>query len=226
MENKEYEWDYLDKRGYNNNMGRYRSGVELKFIASNCRPREDKILDIAGGSGRIAIPMLNYSRNITVNDINENALRILKERNLGIQTVAGDFTKVEFKDKYSLILCIEGPDYFHNWNDFFNTISTLLADNGKFIFTYTNPSSWRYRLRKLKNWRKSDPYHVVKFKELKKLLNSFNLEIENVNGFNWTLLPVSSNSPLVHFFSTVEKGLGLNKWFSQSPWLMVSIKKR
>lgn len=88
-----YNWDYLNKEGYNNNTGHYRSKIELDFIGKNIQNKKYKILDIAGGSGRISIPLLKYADNITVTDINADALRILDERSFGIRTVAGDFEK-------------------------------------------------------------------------------------------------------------------------------------
>ncbi|MBA3704678.1 MAG: class I SAM-dependent methyltransferase [Bacteroidetes bacterium] len=220
-----YKWDYLDTQGYNNKTGRYRSAVQLKFIRDNVDRKFDSLLDIAGGSGRIAIPLLDYSSNITVTDIDESALQILKERNLGIHTVCDDFTHSEFGSTFSLIVCIEGPDYFKDWPAFFRKVSSLLEKEGKFIFTYTNPSSWRYILRKVKQLGKKDPYHVLKYKDLEKLLCDCNLKIEKKDGFNWTLLPVISNSALTSVFAFIEKTFRLNKWHSQSPWLMISVKK-
>ena len=31
MEYKEYNWDYLNKKAYNNTIGKYRTEIELKF---------------------------------------------------------------------------------------------------------------------------------------------------------------------------------------------------
>lgn len=221
-----YNWDYLNKEGYNNNTGRYRSAIQLNFIGKNCENKKYKILDIAGGSGRIAIPLLKFSDNITVTDIDAHALQILEERKLGIHTVCGDFEKTQFKDTFSLVVCIEGPDYFHDWPALFNKISSLLEKDGKFIFTYTNPNSWRYILRKFKQRGKANPYHVLNFKELKKLLKDCHFEFEEVAGFNWTPFPIRSDSMFVHLFTFLEKALRLRKWHSQSPWLMICVKKQ
>lgn len=221
-----YNWDYLNKEGYNNNTGRYRSAIQLDFITKNIQNKKYKILDIAGGSGRIAIPLLNYSNDITVADIDEHALQILDERKLGIHTVCGDFAQTVFKDKFSLVVCIEGPDYFHDWPALFNKISSLLEEDGKFIFTYTNPDSWRYNARKIKQRGKVNPYHVLNYEDLRKLLKDCHFEFEDIRGFNWTLFPIRSNSIFVHFFTFFEKLLHLNKWHSQSPWLMICVKKQ
>lgn len=51
--------------------------------------------------------------------------------------------------------------------------------------------------------------------------------IDDIQGFNWIPLPLSySNSYLINFFAFIERFFCLGKWYTQSPWLMVSVKKR
>jgi 2-polyprenyl-3-methyl-5-hydroxy-6-metoxy-1,4-benzoquinol methylase len=225
MEYKEYNWDYLNKKAYNNTIGRYRTAVELKFITKYISDENIKILDIAGGSGRIAIPLIKYAKDITVTDINTKAMQILDERDLGIKTIDGDFSETDFHHLYALILCIEGPDYFKDWDEFFGKISSLLEERGKCIFTYTNPQSWRYMLRRIKSIKKDNRYHVLSFEELQKLLLRKGFEIKEIRGFNWMPFSVASNSPLVNFFAYIERKFKLYRWHSQSPWMLISIKK-
>jgi len=221
-----YIWDYLDKKSYNNRIGHYKFKREFEFIINNSKNNFEKILDIAGGSGRFAIPLHDYSKKITVLDINKTAIQILKNRDSNINTICGDFIKTEFQETFSLILCIEALGYFQNLEEFFNKISTLLIDNGRLIFTYNNPSSWRFLLRKIKHWKKGHyNYNEIKLKELIRILNKCNLDIENMEGMNWIPLPLSSNSKLVSIFENIEKIFMLKKWHSQSPWILISIKK-
>jgi SAM-dependent methyltransferase len=222
----DYQWDYLNKSTYNNRVGYYKFKREFKFILDNSKNRYDHVLDIAGGSGRFAIPLNEYSNNITVLDINPTAIQILKERNSNIKTICSDFAKIEFQEQFTLILCIEALCYFQNWEEFFIKINTILADDGIFIFTCTNPNSWRYFLRKIRH-RKDGPIpdNDMSWKDLKRILNKYNFYLENVEGMNWIPLPLSSNCKLVSFFEIFEKVLGLKYWYSQSPLLLISIKK-
>jgi ubiquinone/menaquinone biosynthesis C-methylase UbiE len=221
----EYVWDYLDKRAYNNNTGFYKTQRQFDFILKNLKPQESNILDIAGGAGRFAIPLTKYSKNITVVDINEKAIHLLNERNKDIRTICCDFANLEIKDKYSLILCIEALPYFDDWQTFFSKINSLLSRDGQFIFTYTNPHSWRYLLRKLKNRKKSNPYTEMRIKDIKALMEKNNLIIQTMEGMNWMPFSVVSNSPLVNLFSSMEKILGLHRWHAQSPWLLIAVEK-
>lgn len=221
-----YNWDYLDKKAYNNKVGRYKFRCEYQFILENGKTHFDKILDIAGGSGRFALPLRDYSKKITVIDLNASALQLLRERDNNIEIFNDDFRKIEINDTFSLILCIEAIGNFQDWEAFFNKVSKLLKDEGRFIFSYTNPNNWRFFLRKIKHWKKGfHPYKEMELFELKAMLSKCNFEIDKMEGMNWIPLSLSSNSIFVSFFEFVENKFKLKKWHSQSPWLMISVKK-
>jgi 2-polyprenyl-3-methyl-5-hydroxy-6-metoxy-1,4-benzoquinol methylase len=221
-----YLWDFQDKNAYNNRSGNYKTEVQMRFIMDNMRGHTDRILDIAGGAGRFALPLTMYSKDITVLDINETAIRILKERNKSIHTICSDFMETVIEKTFSLILCIEAIGYFSNWEDFFKKIHSLMEDDGRFIFTYTNPSSWRFVLRNIKRKISTTrSYTEMDLKELQKLLYRCGLEIEVMEGMNWMPLPVRSNSIFVGPLAFSEKAFKLNKWYAQSPWLLLSVKK-
>ncbi|HSH67410.1 MAG TPA: class I SAM-dependent methyltransferase [Bacteroidia bacterium] len=221
-----YIWDFMHKDAYNNRSGKYKTKVQLDFILTHMQNRTGKILDIAGGAGRFAIPLLAYSKDITVLDINETAIKILNERNKNIATICGDFIEKDINKTFSLILCIEALGYFKDWEHYFKKINSLLEQDGRFIFTYTNPSSWRFLLRNIKRKvSNTNTYTEMYLTKFKKLLHQCGLEIESMEGMNWMPLPVRSDSILVGPLAFLEKTFRLNKWYSQSPWLMISVKK-
>jgi len=221
-----YNWDYLDKRAYNNKVGYYKFRREFKFIVENGKDNFNKILDIAGGSGRFAIPLCQYSKHITALDINQEALKLLKDRENSIETIQADFSVVELTDLYSLILCIEAIGYFQNLEVFFSKVNKILTDDGRFIFTYTNPDSWRFYLRRLKHLKNGyHPYKEIELTEFKTLLSRHNFQIDKMEGMNWIPLSLGSNSILVLLFEKTEKLFRLLKWYSQSPWILFSVKK-
>lgn len=221
-----YIWDYLDTKTYNNKVGQYKFRREFDFIKKNAKNNFDNVLDIAGGSGRFALPLREFSKNITVIDLNETAIQMLQKRDENINTICGDFMETEIQESYSAIICIEALGYFDNLESFFNKINSLLSYDGRLILHFNNPSSWRFFLRKLKHWRNGYyPYNELNMNELTSILFGCNLEIENMVGMNWIPLPLTSNSSLVSVFEIIEKFLQLDKWYSQSPWIMMSIKK-
>ena len=221
-----YNWDYLDKKAYNNSVGHYKFRRQFKFIVENGENHYNRILDIAGGSGRLAVPLRKYSEEITVLDLNPYALKLLRERDKNIKIINADFANEVINETFSLILCIEAIGNFDDWEVFFNKVAKLLENDGRFLFLYTNPNSWRFFLRKLKHWRKGfHPYKEMKLSDLKVLLNKCNFEIEKMEGMNWIPLSLSSNSILVPVFEFIENKFHLKNWISQSPWIMISVKK-
>jgi len=222
-----YNWDYLDKKAYNNKVGKYKFKREFNFILNNGAGHFEKILDVAGGSGRFAIPLSEYAKQIIVLDADENALRLLKQRKSEINTILGDFTEVALNEKFSFIQCIEALGYFQNWEEFFLKIRELMTDDAIFVFTYQNPQSWRFFLRKLKHWKSGFyPYKEMNLTELCVLLNTCNLEIVEMQGMNWIPLSLASNSKLVPMFERIEDLFCLKKFYSQSPWLLFAAKKQ
>jgi len=124
--NMNYNWDKLNKKTYNNRVGKYKYQTKFNFIVMNGKNNFLKIFDIAGGSGRFAIPLCKYSKNITVIDINKTAIQILNERNSVINTISDDFENAIIEDTFSLIICIEALDYFSDWNGFIKKTYDLL----------------------------------------------------------------------------------------------------
>lgn len=219
-----YQWDHLNPRTYNNRSGHYKFRRELGFILQHGKGHWGSILDIAGGSGRFAVPLLDYSDDITVSDISPAALQLLEHRAPEIATVPGNFTDCSFQRKFSLVLCIEGLGYFPDWKAFFRKVHGLLEDDGRFVFTCTNPRSWRFWLRMMR--RRKTSYNDLPLKQLRQVLQKSGFTIESIEGMNWIPLPLTSNSRLVQAFAFMERTLRLKRWHRQSPWLLLSVRKK
>jgi cyclopropane fatty-acyl-phospholipid synthase-like methyltransferase len=218
-----YQWDIQDKRGYNNRMGRYRFTNEFEFIKKHIAPGK-KVLDIGGGSGRFAIPLMELGYDVTVVDKSSDALEILQNRSRAIKCINSDFMNAEIDDQYDNLIAIEVIYYFDNYSAFFKKVSGLMKKGGKCILMVENPNSPRYYFRKIKK-NILDIYHPEQISRLKLLLEQTGLKIEAVNGFNWVPLSVSSDSILVDAFAKIESTLGLGKIKSISPLLMYSLVK-
>ena len=221
-----YRWDFLDHKTYNNKSGHYKFGLEYSFIMNNLIRKHDRILDIGGGSGRFALPLSNYCKKVIVIDINPDALEILRARNRTIETICGDFLEIKLSETFSFIIGIEVLGFFEDKNVFFKKVNSLLDNEGVFVFTFTNPNSWRFLLRRLGHLRTgTNNYHEISITDLKKILALNNFKILKMEGMNWVPLPLKTDNFLVNIFSGLEKFFQLKKWISQSPWIMVSIKK-
>lgn len=217
-----YLWDVKNPKGYKNRMGSYKTRIQLDFILKQIKEKKMRILDIGGGSGRFAIPIKLKGHDVTVIELDNNAINLLKKREDKIKTILMDFNDFITDTKYDIIICMEVLQYFPSYCNSFKRIFDMLKNDGIFIFTVVNSSSWRYFLRKLK---KHTNYNITSYRDYLKLLKSNNFRIINKKGFQWIPLTVNSNSRMVLLFSYLEKILFLDKCFIQSPYLLFAVRK-
>jgi hypothetical protein len=61
--------------------------------------------------------------------------------------------------------------------------------------------------------------------EIERCLASYRFEVTGRKGFQWSLAQTGSDSRIVDASIWIEKGLGLQNWLSQSPWLLYACRK-
>ena len=208
-------------------MGRYKTARELVFILDYVRGKNLAILDVGGGSGRFAVPLAKRGHRVTVADISEEALNLLRERNVpGISTMHGDFLSHAFEQNFDAVTAIESIQCITSvpFAELFVRIHALLKHGGWFVFTALNDRSWRYALRALRgNYLE---YNVAEPSAYEAALRAAGFCDVHVEGFVWMPFTVTSNSPFVPVFAAMERGLGLGRWIKQSPWLMIAAKRQ
>ena len=215
-----YVWDQNNPEGYYNRMGFYKTQRELQFITSNLK-KNSSILDLGGGSGRFALPLIKNSHDVTVVDLDSEAIKLCKERGIE-KAYCSNITDISL-GTFDAVLGIE-LFMVTTPQDVLKVAYNHLKNNGIFIFVATNKSSWRYKLHSLRK-DKSKNFGEYSAKEYKELVKLNGFEIITIEGFNWMPFKVNSNNKLIPFFSLIEKLFFLNKWLSQSPWLLFACKK-
>jgi len=219
-------WDYCNSKSLNNTISKYKFKREYEFITKYGEKNLNKILDIAGGSGHLAIPLSQFSSDITIVDVSEAAIKQLHEKNSKIKAIHSDFTSAQITAKFSLIICIESICYFDDIDAFIFKVKNLMKADGVFVLSCVNPKSWRYYLREISHFGNgSTPYNEFTLKELTAVLNKHGLKIDQIEGMNWIPLPLSSNSKFAKLFELFEQVFYLKRWLAQSPWWLISIKK-
>ncbi len=118
---------------------------ELKLIKSFVR-KDQKILDVACGTGRHLVPLAKSGYNVTGVDFSKGMLNILKKKVKDTSKIIHkDFYKLDSKEKYDLIYLM--------WNAFneialtkkdakrlIRKLKTLLSKNGKILINIDNPN--------------------------------------------------------------------------------------
>lgn len=222
-----YLWDIQHPKGYANAMGRYRTKRELAFLLAHVTGERQRVLDVGGGSGRFALPLAERGHDVTVVDISEDALRLVRGlNNPRISTRHADFLVQTFENAFDVAIAIESIQYFTlmTLEGVFAKIRSVLRPGGRFVFTELNSQSWRYALHALRG-RHTIAYNVAGPNDYQTALRKAGFELLSVEGFVWMPFTVSSNSRLVPLFESIERELHLNRWVGQSPWLLIAAQR-
>ena len=216
-----YIWDI--NTGYATKGGKYKTEREISLIKKHMPDRKMKILDIGGGSGRFAIPLSQMGHCVTVIDINDEALSILRNRNDNIGIINDNFENFKNDCYFDMVLMIETMGNFLDLCLIFNKIHSMIDIGGNVIFTALNANSLKYKIRQL-----IPHYHypgIHDYKTYRKLLIDCGFEIVDASGFNWLPFRVNTNSVLVPFFAKMEQSFQLNRWLTQGPELLFCARK-
>ena len=222
-----YIWDFENKNTYNNKLGHYKFKNEFNYILKNIVGKT--VLDLGGGSGRLAIPLSELDFTITVVDLNAEALDMLKSRTDKIILQNANLIEFQTSDMFNSAISIEVLQNFtkEQLNLIFEKVNSFLTDDGLFIFTYVNTKSWRFLFRKIYKKLKKNKfdYTYVEINTFNEIIENNNFEIIDIKGFNWIPMKLKSDNFFVSIFEFLENIFFLKFWINQSPWLLYTIKK-
>lgn len=226
-QNNKYLWDIDNPLGYKNTMGYYKTKIEYEFILHHLKHDNLRILDIGGGSGRFAIPLVAREHDVTIVDNSALAMECLKKRDNGrIKFICDDFMSCALdENSFDAVIAIESVLFFQDREKLFRKINQVLVPGGIFIFTELNKHSWRYLVHQMFR-RDNTNYNVKSVDECISVLTINGFEVDDMKGFMWIPLSVISDSLLVNLFTFIETHGGFQKWIRQSPWLLVAAQKK
>lgn len=223
-----YQYDLDNPLVYRNEMGMYKTERQLSFIQRFLGRDSMKILDIGGGGGRLAIPIANLGHRLTVIDISQEALTLLRKRTHNtVEAIHADILSFEYTEPFDVAIAVDTLKYVssRSLTDTFKTINSFLKINGLLIMADINKNSWRNHLSSLLGRRRHHKYNIESPHGYKDALTTAGFEIVSISGFLWMPFGFNSNSPFVHTFKRVEDALHLGSWIRQSPWLLIAARK-
>ena len=174
--------------------------VRIKYIKEVLKKNEKKnlcnlkILDIGWGGGILTEPLARLGARVTGVDENENAIRVAidhaKKSKLKIQYKRMSFDKINFDEKFDIILCMEVLEHLNNIDMLINKVKELLNPKGIFIGSTINKTMSSFLLaiflaenilnivpKKTHSWKK-----FIKPNNLKKRLILSDFEDINFQG--------------------------------------------
>ncbi len=118
-----------------------------KFTLANLEKQDCKLLDLAGGSGRLAVLLAKDGVNVTVADFSDEMLSLAdqhqNESNVDLQLVQVDMRDLSVLEKYDAITCYaDSFCYLDDEQDLLQTFSEIvkhLKDDGVFLFDVITP---------------------------------------------------------------------------------------
>jgi 2-polyprenyl-3-methyl-5-hydroxy-6-metoxy-1,4-benzoquinol methylase len=182
---------------------------------------------MGGGNGRLAVPLADMGHKLTVIDISEEALQLLKEEsNSNIECVHSDIMAFQCIRNFDVVIAIDCIKYVTDASleEIFAKVYQLVANYGVFIFSDMNTYSWRNHVRTLLG-RNMEQYNIETYYGYALALQKAGFKVEKVSGYCWMPVSCNSNSSLVSLFRIIENTCALNNWISQSPWLLFAAKK-
>ncbi len=218
-------WDEHNPNGYYvlsyyNRLGFYRTKTELRFISSYCSQRK-KIIDLGGGNGRIALPLIKQGCDVTLIDPSISAIESAKRKGI-LKTFCQTLESYSCEEKFDIALAIELTS--NHPVGVIKKAAEVLQQHGICIFIMGNNQSWKFKLRNLKNDKSDIPN--LSLDEYITTFISNGFDILKIEGFNWIPFGTKSNNFLIPVFEKLENIFVLRKWISQSPWLMFAAVKR
>lgn len=118
-----------------------------KFTLANIKKADCNLLDLAGGSGRLAILLANDGLNVTVADFSDEMLSLASqhsvENNVSMQLIETDMRDLSGLEKYDVITCYaDSLCYLDDENDLlqvFSEVANHLEKDGVFLFDVITP---------------------------------------------------------------------------------------
>lgn len=230
---KAYYWDIANAT----RMGDYLTRVEKRFLSSYLKRNGQiqSILDVGGGSGRIAIPLSKLGYEIFVTEVDPLPLLILKSKRRELDAIV-----LEKKSKvlpfrsgsFDLILCLQVIALSEEADWFFPECHRILNENGSLIFTILNRKSYKGILRSWQLTKDLLRGEYWKKKEYRKTLPEIHCNLKRAGfssvlarGYNWIPLKRSSDHWFVPFLAFIEERMGLQYLPFISPWVLMAAKK-
>jgi SAM-dependent methyltransferase len=211
--------------------GQYLRAVEERGLregsqlASTAVPNLREALDIGCEGGVWTGWLLNDGWQVTGTDIDPAALDVYRSRFPvhAVQADPDDHTLPCPDSSLSLVVCIQVHGVPTSpW--FTSECTRMLAPGGVLVCMTWNTRSGRglltAALGRLRG-RKSNRFYQTNYRAFRKSLIVAGFTVVSERGYSWFPLRRESNSRLVPLVAAAERRLGLSRWVSASPWVLV-----
>lgn len=166
---------------------------DVEFFQEYTELLGNRCLELACGTGRVAIPLAKAGLHVTGIDNSKEMLELAEQKaqkeGLDIKLIEADMSNFELNEQFPFIFCVHNSfshiDGFENVKAFFEQVKKHLTDDGTFILQVFNPDFFFFTRNPndkfpLKTFK--DPFSdkIVSLSE-----NSFYDEQTQINYLKW-----------------------------------------
>ena len=179
------------------------------------------ILDLGCGGGLTCEPLARLGANVTGIDFIKKNIEVAKKHsfssNLNIKYINKDLEKIEFQNKYDVVLLLEVIEHLNDWQSLIKKIKKILNPKGKLIISTINKTllSKIFAIKIAENLLKWVPKNthnynnLIKPNVLKKTLAKNDLVFSNIMGMNYHPIlrewKLNKSIHPINYFCTAEK---------------------
>ena len=174
----------------------------------------------------MALPLHNAGLNVVALEKDPVAVGAFQRRSNGIPLVMGDVLCLPFADgTFDSLVAIQCFEYFDH-HQFLQESNRVVCNGGLLIFDALNRHSYKWPLKILSARTLELPSANLSCREILRATIDHGFDIQAVRGYNWVPFTRHSDSALVDVTALVEQTLRLGRYYSISPKILVSAKKR
>lgn len=171
---------------YNNAMGKYKTDRQLRFIRNALPNERSEIMDIGGGTGRLAMPLASLGHRVTVVDPSDVAISLLRTRSNGaVEGITSDLASLRPNPRFEAVLLIDTLKYVSGMElkEVFQRVASQVKAGGHVVVSEINRGSWRNKLSEISGRRDGVSYNIASCAEYLSALRSSGLQPTAASGY-------------------------------------------
>lgn len=216
----------------NSRVGRYMDGVEKAIIARHLPDAPLRVLDLGGGTGRWSRWLAEHQHEQLMFDIEHAALRSFRAHSPGLRVAQADAQYIPTAaNVFDAVIAVQIFNFMNDAARFLREAHRVLKPGGLLCITWTNRNSIKGRLygaySTLKGTSQAERFSIYgsTHAENLRLLHGAGFIVCEAQGYSWSMLPRSHDTPLVDIFVAMERALRLNQWLAASPNIILVAQK-
>lgn len=179
-------------KDYEDRWKKYLEHTHREFLSRLETNPNDIILDVSGGTGLLALTLIERKYpfgELVINDPSIQMLSIAQKRLEDQPKVSYSNYKAEFlpyeNHTFDSIFCLNSFHFYHNHPQVLDLFFDILKPGGNLYLLDWNRSGWFKIVNQIISWSTSEHIKTQTLSEMKKLLQNAEFGIKSTDTWNW-----------------------------------------